>query len=195
MPSPARRQLLKERKLFPTFADPTLWRDQRQSEKFDQELWQSTRARILQRDDFTCQYCGYRSEKYQIIHHLDENPNNHNEDNLVTICQMCNVIMHSGQGCVVKGIVELYKESKFSQNEMIRITREMRDEGKSDEEIKEFLGLEGKVPFKMDKAYLRKLFGFVTSRSTKTGQDMYDRWKAYHFSIAKSRKLDSYLRK
>lgn len=195
MSSSIRKKLLKKRQLFPTFADPRLWRDQEQSEKFDQELWKSIRARILKRDNYTCQYCGYCSEKYQIIHHLDENPNNNNEDNLVTICQMCNVIMHSGQGCVVKGIVELYKESKFGQNEVIRITREMRDSGKSDGEIIQFLGLKNKVPFKMDKAYLRKLFGFVTSRDTRTGQDMYDRWKTYHFSVIKSRKLDSYLRK
>lgn len=192
---PVYEKPLKKRQLLPTFANPLLWRDQGQSEKFDKELWQSVRARILRRDNNSCQYCGYRSEKYQIIHHLDENPNNHNDDNLVTICQMCNLIMHSGQGCVVKGVVELYKESKFAQNEVIRITREMRDEGKSDREIIEFLGLKSKVPFEMDKAYLKKLFGFVTSRATGTGQDMYDRWKAYHFSTIKSQKLDSFLGK
>jgi len=171
---------LRLRKLFPTFADPDLWRDRRQKEKLDSDRWQRLRRRVLQRDDFTCQYCGYRSEKYQIVHHLDENPMNNDENNLTTICQMCNLIKHSGQGCKVKGIVDLYKESKYGQNDIIRITREMRDQGKSDEEIIKFLGLKYKVPFKMNKKYLKKLFGFVTSRSTGTGDDMYDRWKAYH---------------
>lgn len=61
----------------------------------------------------------------------------------------------------------------------------MRDQGKSDEEIILFLGLKHKMPFKMDKKYLKKLYGFVTSRPTRTGNDMYDRWKAYHESKLK----------
>jgi len=173
----------KFRKLYPTFADPRLWRNHGEVKKLDAESWQFLRIRILTRDDFTCQYCGYRSEKYQIVHHLDENPENNEESNLVTICQMCNLIKHSGQGCVVKGVLGLYKESSYNQNDIIRITRDMRDQGKSDEEIIDFLGLKKKVPFKMDKQYLRKLYGFVTSRPTKTGDDMYDRWKAYHSSL------------
>ena len=171
------------RELILSFADPLRWRDKKQVEKLDEESWRELRLKVLKRDDFICQYCGYRSEKFQIIHHADDNPDNNDESNLVTICQMCNVILHSGQGCVVKGIVDLYKESRFTQNEIIQITRNMRDEGKSDNEIIKFLGLEHKVPFKMDKHYLRQLFGFVTSRSTITGDDMYDRWKKYHESI------------
>jgi len=171
---------LRLRKLFPTFADPDLWRDRGQKEKLDSDRWQRLRMMVLQRDDFTCQYCGYRSEKYQIIHHLDNNPKNNKLNNLATMCQMCNLIEHSGQGCVVKGVLDLYRESKYNQNDIIRTTREMRDQGKSDEEIANFLGLKHKMPFKMNKEYLKKLFGFVTSRSTRTGNDMYDRWKAYH---------------
>lgn len=41
----------------------------------------------------------------------------------------------------------------------------MRIDGKSDSEIFRYLGLEGNVPFKMDKGYLKQLFGFVTSRN------------------------------
>lgn len=56
----------------------------------------------------------------------------------------------------------------------------MRDEQRSDEEIVKFLGLKGKIPFKMDKPYLKKLYGFVTSRSSRTRDNMYNYWKAYH---------------
>jgi hypothetical protein len=176
---------LEFRELYPTYADPHLWRNPTKAEELDRIAWQSIRKRILQREDSTCQFCGYRSEKYQIVHHLDEDPRNNEDENLTTICQMCNLIMHSGQGCVVQGVVELYKVSKYKQNDIIKITREMRDKGKSDAEITDFLGLKGKVPFKMNKAYLRRLFGFVSSRSTKTGDGMYDRWKAYHSSQGK----------
>lgn len=113
---------------------------------------------------------------------MDENPNNNNEKNLTTICQMCNLIMHSGQGCVVQGVVDLYRISKHNQNDIIKITREMRDERKSDDDIIKFLGLKEKMSFKMDKPYLKKLYGFVTSRSSRTRDGMYDHWKAYHDS-------------
>lgn len=171
---------MKFRKLVPSFANPETWRDNLQAKKLAGEEWRRLRFKILKRDNFTCQYCGYKSEKYQIVHHLNGNPTNNSEENLVTICQMCNLVEHAGQGCVVQCVVDLYKKSKFSQNDIIRITREMRDQGKSDEEIIMFLGLKDKVPFEMDKEYLSEKFGFVTSRPSKSENDMFDRWKEYH---------------
>ncbi|MBM3911024.1 MAG: HNH endonuclease [Thaumarchaeota archaeon] len=168
------------RKLFPSFAPPETWRDNPQIKKLDKQEWQKIRKQILERDNYTCQYCGYYSEKYQIVHHIDGNPENNSNENLVIICQMCNLVEHSGQGCVVQGVVDLYKRSKFSQNEIIQNTREMRDKGKTDHEIIEFLGLEEKVPFKMDREYLAKLYGFVTERLSQDLTGMYNRWKVYH---------------
>ena len=92
---------------------------------------------------------------------------------------MCNLVKHSGQGCVIQGIVDLYQEAKFSQSDIIRITREMRDKGSTDTEIIALLGIKNKVMFKMDREYLRKLFGFVTSRTGGAG-DMYNNWLRYH---------------
>lgn len=165
--------------LFLTFAPPEKWRDSFQSKKLEGEEWKQIRQRILARDNFTCAYCGYRSDKYQIVDHIDGNPENNSDENFQIVCQMCNLIKHSGQGCVVQGIVDLYAESRYSQSEIIRITREMRDRGATDEEIIQFLGLKNKVHFKMDREYLRKLFGFVTSRNSKSG-DMYNNWVRYH---------------
>jgi hypothetical protein len=56
----------------------------------------------------------------------------------------------------------------------------MRDNGASDEEIIKFLRLKEEVPFLMDKKYLEKLFGFVISRPTLNGNEMFDKWKEYH---------------
>ena len=96
---------------------------------------------------------------------------------------MCNCVKHSGQGCVLKGVVELHRYSWFSQNSLIILTRFLRDLGKPDGEIKKLLGLEEQVPFEMDREYLIPLFAFVTSRSTRKGNDMYDRWKDYHEGV------------
>ena len=45
----------------------------------------------------------------------------------------------------------------------------MRAQGKNDLKIFDSLGLKEKIPFKMNHQYLKKLYGFVTSRNA--GQD------------------------
>lgn len=156
------------KKLYPSYANPETWRGV-VGEKISHDEWKALRSRILKRDNFVCQYCGFKADKWQIVHHIDGNPNNNDENNLETICPMCNLIHHAGQGCVVQGIVDLYRKSRFSQNEVIQITRRMRSEGKPDEEIINFLHLEDQVPFMMNKHYLKALVGFITSR--KNAQD------------------------
>jgi len=155
-------------KLFLSFAPSGKWRNEQQRKWLQGKEWKEIRLKILTRDNYACAYCGYLSEKYQIIDHIDGDPENHSDDNLQVVCQMCNLVKHSGQGCVVQGIVDLYKSSKYSQNDIMRITREMRDKGETDTEIIEFLELKDKVSFKMDVEYLRRLRGFVTSRHRKT---------------------------
>ena len=168
------------KKLFPSFAPPQKWRNESQSRRLEGIEWQRLRKEILARDDFTCAYCSYRSEKFQIIDHIDGDPENNDYSNFQVVCQTCNLIKHAGQGCVVKGIVDLYEHSSYSQNDVMIFTRKLRDEGKTDDEIIEFLGLKGKAPFKQDLNYLKNLYGFVSSRRSGANDDMYDRWLEYH---------------
>lgn len=44
---------------------------------------------ILDRDNNTCQCCGFKSSKYQEIHYIDNNPQNLRSDNLATTCIFC----------------------------------------------------------------------------------------------------------
>ena len=44
---------------------------------------------IFKRDDFTCQCCGFRSEKYQEILPRDGNSENISPNNLLTTCFFC----------------------------------------------------------------------------------------------------------
>ncbi len=62
-------------------------------------------------------------------------------------------------------MLEVYEQSRYNQNDIIRLTRDMRKQGKSDEEIKLSLGLEKTVRWKQDLTYLSKLFGFINSRT------------------------------
>ena len=127
--------------------------------------WRNIRQKILQRDNYTCQYCEIQRKDHMQINHIDGNPKNNSENNLEVICSSCHKITHSGLWAVVFNVLDVYEESKYDQNEIIRITGKMRDEGKSDEEIIIFLGLKKKVSWKQDLEYLSTKFGFITSRN------------------------------
>ena len=165
--------------LFLSFAPPKTWRNKNQSRKLEGEEWKEFRKKILERDNYTCVYCSYKSEKYQVVDHIDGNPENNSENNMQVICQMCNLIKHAGQGCVIQSVVDLYKKSKYNQNAIIKITMKMRDEGAGDNEIIKVLELKEKVHFKMDLEYLRRFFGFISSRTPRE-RDMYYYWLNYH---------------
>lgn len=120
-------------------------------------------AEILKRDGNACVYCGFKADKWQTVTHLDGDPEHNEKGNLATICPMCNLIANAALGCKVEGIVELYAKSRYPQNKIISITRKMRARGRGDAEIVRFLGLEEKSPFKMNRTYLERLYGFVTS--------------------------------
>ncbi len=167
--------------LYPSFAPPEKWRNSKQTKRLEGEAWLRLRSIILEKGEYTCVYCDYCSPKFQIVDHIDGDPENNADKNLQVVCQMCNLIKHSGQGCEIQGVVDLYRYSSYGQNEVIQITRKMRGKGAGDREIIEFLGLREKVPFKMDRFYLRKLYGFVTSRPPRE-RDMYSRWLEYQKS-------------
>lgn len=156
-----------ELNFYPSYAPPDKWRNLGDKKKLNKAEWKKIRAEILIKDDYRCSYCEYRNEKQQFVHHIDGNPKNNSKKNLQTICRMCNLIKHAGMGCEISGVVDLYKKSNFSQIDIIRTTRKLRERGKNDKEIVKYLGLEHKMPFKMDKNYLKKLYGFVTSRRWK----------------------------
>lgn len=165
--------------LYLSFAHPEKWRNNGQTRKLERRDWQVFRKKILGRYNYTCAYCSYKSQKYQIVDHIDGDPEKNTESNMQVICQMCNLIKHAGQGCEVQAVVDLYKKSKYNQNVIIKITRKMRDEGAKDSEIISVLQLKEKVPFKMDLRYLKNLFGFVSSRIPRE-KEMYYNWLMYH---------------
>lgn len=54
-------------------------------------LWSAIRAKIFERDDYTCQYCGNRGGKLECDHvYPVAKGGSHDENNLVTACFKCN---------------------------------------------------------------------------------------------------------
>jgi intracellular multiplication protein IcmJ len=58
------------------------------SEKAAQQLT-AIRPKILERDDHTCRFCGFKSAKYQEVAFLNANPEDLKQDNLATACIFC----------------------------------------------------------------------------------------------------------
>ncbi len=167
----------KHAELYPSFAPPETWRTAGSHVVFDEKgagrvvprkdnprIWEQIRVEILERDNYACRYCGFQAFKWQIVHHIDGNPDNNDRANLETICPMCNLVLHCGRGVAVLKTVDLYQESTFSQAEVIQMTRVLRASGHADDEIIMRLGLTGKVRFRQDRAYLQRLVAFVSAR-------------------------------
>ena len=74
------------------------WIDGRSYEKYPSEFNEQLRKKIRKRDNYECQNCDMSQEEHFIvygrdlnIHHIDYNRNNCNEENLLTLCQGCNL--------------------------------------------------------------------------------------------------------
>jgi intracellular multiplication protein IcmJ len=54
------------------------------------------RLKVLARDRNTCLHCGFRSDKYQEVHHVNDNHADNKEVNLATVCPLCHAAHHIG---------------------------------------------------------------------------------------------------
>lgn len=67
---------------------------QKQAISFDEALDDEQKLKILERDNHSCQYCGFKSKKYQKILFKDGDMNNKSQDNLQTVCFFCHQCFH-----------------------------------------------------------------------------------------------------
>jgi len=59
-------------------------------------VYKKLKPSILKDGDYTCEFCGFKSDKRQHIHHLDDNHNNNKRSNLVIACSLCHMCCHIG---------------------------------------------------------------------------------------------------
>jgi len=64
---------------------------------FDPNADEETRKRIFERDNHECQYCGFESKKFHLVHVRDGDKYNTSEDNLTTSCIFCHQCFHIDQ--------------------------------------------------------------------------------------------------
>jgi intracellular multiplication protein IcmJ len=89
---------------------------------FDPNADEETRKRVFERDGHDCQYCGYHSEKFHLVHLRDGNPRNKNDDNLVTACIFCHQCFHIDQIANMKSGVLIWMP-EISQAQLHHLAR------------------------------------------------------------------------
>jgi len=95
------------------------WRTDEDKKFMKRVEWKQIRKKILERDDYICQYCGVQRKTFMQINHIDGNPKDHSAENLEVICSACHKITHSGLWAVIFGILDVYEESKYSQSDIV----------------------------------------------------------------------------
>ena len=84
--------------------------------------WKTIKKKILVRDNYTCFYCGLRSEKYMVCDHIDGNAENNELSNFRILCPLCDLIRHCGIAAIFNKLY-LYI-SKMSQVDIVKKTVE-----------------------------------------------------------------------
>jgi hypothetical protein len=163
MPSTASKRLVV------SISPPTLWRHYFDKRQPSDANWRQKRLRVYKRDKYCCIYCGYHSVSGLHIHHENRNPADNRIGNLETVCLMCHLILHAGYAAEVLGILDFYSVARYSQNEIVLVTRRLRAQGMCDKQIEIALGLQDRRPFISDPHYLANLIGFVSSRLPSDG--------------------------
>lgn len=69
---------------------------------------------VLERDDFTCRYCGFKAKKFQEIHHIDNNHQNNDDSNLITTCCLCHMVNHVGFAGMRQTAKLIYIDPKYN---------------------------------------------------------------------------------
>jgi 5-methylcytosine-specific restriction endonuclease McrA len=74
------------------------WKGGKDKEPYGWNWTEQLKESIRKRDNYTCQNCSMTEEEHLIvmgislaIHHIDYNKKNCNEENLITLCNQCNI--------------------------------------------------------------------------------------------------------
>lgn len=76
------------------------WKGGISFEQYGIEFNNKLKSQIKKRDNHTCQKCLMHNTKLNtdlVIHHIDENKKNNDENNLITLCRRCHGKIHNGK--------------------------------------------------------------------------------------------------
>ena len=99
-----------------------LWRQDDEHAAESDTAFAMVRAVVFVRDNYTCHFCGWRAREYQEVHHVDNDHNNNDDDNLITACTLCHQVHHLGM-CAMRGAGFLALIPELTQVEVNNIVR------------------------------------------------------------------------
>ena len=102
---------MSSKQLLPLFLSvKTLnWRmNDRNSMEADLEF-QRQRKKALDRDNHTCRFCGFRNNKWQEVHHFNDDHADNRLENLITTCTYCHMCQHIGLAGANREAILIYR--------------------------------------------------------------------------------------
>lgn len=86
-------------------------------------IYKNARQIVLKRDDFTCQFCGFRHAGNE-VHHINDDHNNQAESNLVTTCVLCHMSHHIAfAGIQNRGSLIYLQNAEIGQGPLNQLVR------------------------------------------------------------------------
>ncbi len=101
-------------------AKRSTWRMHDHAGEADLEF-RAKRGKVLDLADRRCHYCGFRSDKYQEVHHRDDDHANNDDRNLLCACPLCHQVHHLGLAGLHDG-GEIIFCPEFTQVELNSLT-------------------------------------------------------------------------
>ncbi|HWE62926.1 MAG TPA: hypothetical protein VHB98_14525 [Chloroflexota bacterium] len=152
--------------LAPSYLDPAEWRPGR-GRAVVPPGWTALRRQVLLRDG-GCVYCGHVPSNDR-RDHLEVNHLNGYRDNqlqaLETVCVLCHRVLHAGRSAAIYGSLLLFRTALVDQNTLIRLSWHLRlAHAMPDRPLMALLGLGDPASFRMDRAYLATLYGYVVEQ-------------------------------
>jgi hypothetical protein len=86
------------------------------SEKLKDPRWQKKRLKILERDSFTCTYCGNEELTLHVhhkIYYANTDPWDYSDNELTTLCEVCHSDVHNGMDEALKKLITSIKIAGF----------------------------------------------------------------------------------
>ncbi|WP_245614688.1 HNH endonuclease [Pseudomonas parafulva] len=120
-----------------------LWRSDDDQRTLMSPVHDKLRTSVLQRDNYTCRFCGFKSARFQQIHALDSNPDNCIKENLITACNLCRQVHHLG-ACAMNGTGFFVAVQEMTQTEINNVARaiyvaELLDDGETNGQLASLL--------------------------------------------------------